>query len=88
MYLIRQTEDVCNINYENITNLILELCEGYIRLEEIELQNSINTELLKGNIEISNILRDGINTIKKKYLKVPFIGRKVAYILDTKALNA
>lgn len=88
LYLIRQTEDVCNINYENITNLILELCEGYIRLEEIELQNSINTELLKGNIEISNILRDGINTIKKKYLKVPFIGRKVAYILDTKALNA
>ena len=88
LYLIRQTEDVCNINYENITNLILELCEGYIRLEEIELQNSINTELLKGNIEISNVLRDGINTIKKKYLKVPFIGRKVAYILDTKALNA
>ena len=88
LYLIRQTEDVCNINYENITNLILELCEGYIRLEEIELQNSINTELLKGNIEISNILRDGINTRKKKYLKVPFIGRKVAYILDTKALNA
>lgn len=88
LYLIRQTEDVCNINYENITNLILELCEGYIRLEEIELQNNINKELLKGNIEISNVLRDGINTIKKKYLKVPFIGRKVAYILDTKALNA
>lgn len=88
IYIIRQTEDVCNMNYENITNLILELCEGYIELEEIEVQNNLNKMLLKQDMETSNILRNGINAIKRKYLKIPFVGRKVAYILDTKALNA
>lgn len=88
IYIIRQTEDVCNMNYENITNLILELCEGYIELEEIEVQNNLNKMLLEQDMEISNILRNGINAIKRKYLKIPFVGRKVAYILDTKALNA
>ena len=76
------------MNYENITNLILELCEGYIELEEIEVQNNLNKMLLEQDMEISNILRNGINAIKRKYLKIPFVGRKVAYILDTKALNA
>ena len=88
IYTIRQTEDICNINYENITNQILKLCEAYIELEEIEKVNDINKQILNQDVEISNILKDGINTIKKKYLKIPFIGRKVAYILDSKALNA
>ena len=77
-----------DINYENITNQILKLCEAYIELEEIEKVNDINKQILNQDVEISNILKDGINTIKKKYLKIPFIGRKVAYILDSKALNA
>lgn len=88
IYIIRQTEDVCNMNYENITNLILELCEGYIELEEMEVQNNLNRKLLEQDMETSNILRNGINAIRKKYLKIPFVGRKVAYILDTKVLNA
>lgn len=88
IYIIRQTEDVCNMNYENITNLILELCEGYIELEEMEVQNNLNRKLLEQDMETSNILRNGINAIRRKYLKIPFVGRKVAYILDTKALNA
>ena len=88
IYIIRQTEDVCNMNYENITNLILELCEGYIELEEMEVQNNLNRKLLEQEMETSNILRNGINAIRRKYLKIPFVGRKVAYILDTKALNA
>lgn len=88
IYIIRQTEDVCNMNYENITNLILELCEGYIELEEMEVQNNLNRKLLEQDMETSNILRNGINAIRRKYLKIPFVGRKVAYILDTKVLNA
>ena len=54
----------------------------------MEVQNNLNRKLLEQEMETSNILRNGINAIRRKYLKIPFVGRKVAYILDTKALNA
>ena len=88
IYAIRQTENTCNINYENITNQILKLCEAYTKLEEIENVNNLNKQILDQNIETSDILKEGINVIKKKYLKIPFIGRKVANILNSNALNA
>lgn len=88
LLLIRQTEDTCNMNYEKITNSIIKLCDCYINLEEIEINNKVKKQKLEENKNIAEILRKGINNISKKYSKIPFIGRKVAYILNNKALNA
>lgn len=88
LYLIRKTEDTCNINYERITNSIINLCDCYINLEIEEENNKVEKLILEENIAVAQILKDGINLIKRKYSKIPFIGRKVAYVLNTKALNS
>lgn len=87
LYLIRQTENICNINYEKITNFIIELSDCYIQLEQAEKENKYNRQILYDDLKMTNVLKEGINIVKKKYLKIPFIGRKVQYILNPKQLN-
>lgn len=87
LHLIRQTESICNGCYEQIANYIVNLCDNSIRLEELENINKIEKSKMQLQDSESKILRDGIETIKRKYLKIPFIRRKVAYILDFKQLT-
>lgn len=88
LYLIRQTEDICNFNYEKVTNAVINLCDCYISLEQVEENNKTKKMILEENKTVAQTLRDGINSIKRKYSKIPFIGRKVMGVLETKALNA
>lgn len=87
LYLIRQTENICNGCYEQIANYIVNLCDSSINLEELEHINKLEKNKMKLQDSESKILRDGIETIKRKYLKLPFIRRKVAYILNAKQLT-
>ena len=88
LYLIRQTEDICNFNYEKVTNAVINLCDCYISLEQVEENNKTKKMILEENKTVAQTLRDGINSIKRKYSKIPFIGRKVMGVLESKALNA
>ena len=88
LYLIRQTEDICNFNYEKVTNAVINLCDCYISLEQVEENNKTKKMILEENKTVAQTLREGINSIKRKYSKIPFIGRKVMGVLETKALNA
>lgn len=88
IYIIRQTENICNLNYETITNSIISLCDNCIELEQIEEANKIYKQILEQDLSISKILKEGIDTIRKKYSKIPFIGRKIAYALEIKTLNS
>lgn len=88
LYLIRQTEDICNFNYEKVTNAVINLCDCYISLEQVEENNKTKKMILEENKTVAQTLRDGINSIKRKYSKIPFIGRKVMGVLEAKALNA
>lgn len=87
LHLIRQTESICNGCYEQIANYIVNLCDNSIRLEELENINNVEKSKMQLQESESKILRDGIETIKRKYLKLPFIRRKVAYILNNKQLT-
>ena len=88
LYLIRQTEDICNFNYEKVTNAVINLCDCYISLEQVEENNKTKKMILEENKTVAQTLREGINSIKRKYSKIPFIGRKVMGVLEAKALNA
>ncbi len=87
LHLIRQTESICNGCYEQIANYIVNLCDSSIRLEELENINKIEKSKMQLQESETEILKDGIESIKRKYLKIPFIRRKVAYILDFKQLT-
>ena len=87
IYLIRQTENICNANYEQIANLIIRLCDINIKLENVEKNEKIKNKKLKNEKNITNTLIAGIEGIRKKYTKIPFIGRKVTSILSAKMLN-
>ena len=87
IYLIRQTENVCNSNFEQVANIIISLCEANQQLEVVEKTENRKNKELQEEINTTEILKDGIENIKKKYTKIPFIGRKVSSILSAKMLN-
>ena len=76
LHLIRQTESICNGCYEQIANYIVNLCDSSIRLEELENINKIEKSKMQLQESETEILKDGIESIKRKYLKIPFIRRK------------
>ena len=87
IYLIRQTENICNSNFEQVANIIINLCDINLQLELAE-ENGINkNKKLQEEVTTAQILKDGIENIRKKYSKMPFIGRKVSSILSAKLLN-
>ena len=87
IYLIRQTENICNSNFEQVANIIINLCDTNLQLELAE-ENGINkNKKLQEEATTAQILKDGIENIRKKYSKMPFIGRKVSSILKAKLLN-
>ena len=87
IYLIRQTENICNSNFEQVANIIINLCDINLQLELAE-ENGINkNKKLQEEATTAQILKDGIENIRKKYSKMPFIGRKVSSILNAKLLN-
>ena len=87
IYLIRQTENICNSNFEQVANIIINLCDTNLQLELAE-ENGINkNKKLQEEATTAQILKDGIENIRKKYSKMPFIGRKVSSILNAKLLN-
>ena len=87
IYLIRQTENICNSNFEQVANIIINLCDTNLQLELAE-ENGINkNKKLQEEATTAQILKDGIENIRKKYSKMPFIGRKVSSILSAKLLN-
>ena len=87
IYLIRQTENICNYNFEQVANIIINLCDINLQLELAE-ENGINkNKKLQEEATTAQILKDGIENIRKKYSKMPFIGRKVSSILNAKLLN-
>lgn len=87
IYMIRQTESQCNANFEIVANMIIRLCDANLHLEQIEENEKAKNNELQEKIKILKILQDGIENIKKKYSKIPFIGRKVNSILSAKMLN-
>lgn len=87
IYLIRQTENVCNSNFEQVANIIISLCDANQQLEVVEKNENEKNKELQEEINTTEILKSGIENIKKKYSKVPFIGRKVSSILSAKMLN-
>ena len=87
IYLIRQTENVCNSNFEQIANLIINLCDSNLQLEDIEKEEKSRNRRLQDEEITTQILKVGIENIKKRYSKIPFIGRKVSSILSVKMLN-
>ena len=87
IYLIRQTENVCNSNFEQIANLIINLCDSNLKLEDIEKVEKSKNKRLEDEIIVTQILKVGIENIKKRYSKIPFIGRKVSSILSVKMLD-
>lgn len=87
IYLIRQTENVCNSNLEQVANLIINLCDSNLQLEEIEKKEKSRNKRLQDETIKAQILKVGIENIKKRYSKIPFIGKKVSSILSVKMLN-
>ena len=87
IYLIRQTENVCNSNFEQIANLIINFCNSNLQLEDVEKEEKSRNKRLQDETILAQILRVGIENIKKRYSKIPFIGRKVSSILSVKMLN-
>ena len=87
IYMIRQTESECNANFEQVANMIIRLCDANLQLEQIEENEKVKNKELQKEIDTTQILQDGIENIKKKYSKIPFIGRKVGEILNAKMLN-
>ena len=87
IYLIRQTENICNEYFEQIANLIINLCDNNLKLEDIEKNEFRKNEKLQSELDATKILKEGIENIKKKYSKIPFIGRKVLSVLSVKMLN-
>ena len=88
IYLARQTENICNSNFEQIANLIIELSDKTIILENEETKISNDENILNNKEDINHILKEGIENIKKKYSKIPFIGRRVMDVLNNKMLNS
>ena len=87
IYLIRQTENVCNSNFEQIANLIINFCDSNLQLEDIEKVVKYRNKRLEDETILAQILKVGIENIKKRYSKIPFIGRKVSSILSVKMLD-
>lgn len=87
IYLIRQTENICNEYFEKIANLVISLCDNNLKLEAIEENEFCKNKKLQNELEATKILKEGIENIKKKYSKIPFIGRKVLSVLSVKMLN-
>ena len=87
IYIIRQTENICNSNFEQIANLIINYCDFNLQLEDIEKIAKTKNKKLEDEEVITQILRIGIDNIKKRYSKIPFIGKKVLAILSAKMLN-
>ena len=87
IYLIRQTENVCNSNFEQIANLIINFCDSNLQLEDVEKEEKSRNKRLQYETILAQILKVGIENIKKRYSKIPFIGRKVSSILSVKMLN-
>jgi len=87
IYLIRQTENVCNSNFEQIANLIINLCDSNLKLEDVEKVEKSKNKRLEDETIVTQILKVGIENIKKRYSKIPFIGRKVSSILSVKMLD-
>lgn len=87
IYLIRQTENVCNSNFEQIANLIINFCNSNLQLEDVEKEEKSRNKRLQDETILAQILKVGIENIKKRYSKIPFIGRKVSSILSVKMLN-
>lgn len=87
IYLIRQTENVCNSNFEKIANLIINFCDSNLQLEDVEKEEKSRNKRLQDETIVTQILKVGIENIKKRYSKIPFIGRKVSSILSAKMLN-
>ncbi len=87
IYMIRQTENECNSNFEQVANIIIRLCDANIHLEQIEESEKNKNKKLQEEVETIQIMKDGIENIRKKYSKMPFIGRKVSSILNAKLLN-
>ena len=87
IYLIRQTENVCNSNFEQIANLIINFCDSNLQLEDVEKEEKSRNKRLEYETILAQILKVGIENIKKRYSKIPFIGRKVSSILSVKMLN-
>lgn len=87
IYLIRQTENVCNSNFEQIANLIINFCNSNLQLEDVEKEEKSRNKRLQDEEITTQILKVGIENIKKRYSKIPFIGRKVSSILSVKMLN-
>ena len=66
IYLIRQTENVCNSNFEQIANLIINLCDSNLQLEDIEKEEKSRNKRLQDEEITTQILKVGIENIKKK----------------------
>lgn len=87
IYIIRQTENVCNANFEQVANIIIALCDINIQLEVVEKNEKETNLKFQSETNLTQVIREGIDVIKKKYSKMPFIGRKVNSILSAKLLN-
>lgn len=85
--IIRKTENNCNIQLEQILNSIILLCDNYISLENVETENNARKKVLAQNMSILMVLTNGLDIIKKKYSKIPIIGRKILYILEPKLID-
>ena len=87
IYLIRQTENVCNSNFEQISNLVINFSDSNLQLEDVEKEEKSRNKRLQDETITTQILKVGIENIKKRYSKIPFIGRKVSSILSVKMLD-
>ena len=85
--IIRKGENNCNIQLERILNSIILLCDKYINLENVEIENNARKKVLAQNMSVLMVLSKGIENIKKKYSKIPIIGRKISYILEPKLID-
>ena len=85
--IIRKVENNCNIQLERILNSIILLCDKYINLENVEIENNARKKVLAQNMSVLMVLSKGIENIKKKYSKIPIIGRKISYILEPKLID-
>lgn len=85
--IIRKTENNCNVLYEKVINSVILLCDNYISLENVEAENTARKKILAQNMSTLTILSNGIDNIKKKYSKIPIIGRKISYILEPKLID-
>ena len=85
--IIRKGENNCNIQLERILNSIILLCDKYINLENVEIEDNARKKVLAQNMSVLMVLSKGIENIKKKYSKIPIIGRKISYILEPKLID-